>query len=235
MNKKIDTLLAIAIMILVAGTIGALIWHNNTQITPIQTQSQSSAKKETKATVPQKNFCEITANTKNGDKPNLPSVEIERSKNSSNGSIFINHRDEYQIEYPTDKLTILGDADFGSYQTNARHWSAEIGYAGKLGAFGEIKIFCGDVESAISAYYKDNTELKIVSRQDSMIGGKKAITINSQQNGTGAPASKEVLIQYKNDRVLIIGGPAEPKSDLDIFDKMISTLIFTSNQENNRE
>lgn len=229
MNKKIGTPLAITIIILVAGTIGVLIWHNNTQITPVQTQSQSSAKKETKTTVPQKNFCEITANTKNGDKPNLPSVKIEKSKNNPSGSIFINHRDEYQLEYPTDKLTILGDADFGSYQPNARYWSAEIGYADRLGAFGGIEIFCGDVESAVSAYYKDNEEPKIISRQDSTLGGKKAVIINSQYHGTGAPASKEALIQYKNDRVLIISGPAEPKSDLDIFDKMISTLVFTSN------
>lgn len=215
-NKKISTVLAVGIILIVAIVMGGLIWLDNKQQTsqnqllkPKLTNQKLVEKNETT----EKSFCEITNEMKPNDK-----IEGDLMENKD-WNKYINYRDNYQIDYPIKELSIVGN-NFS--KAPGGYWSALIGYSDRLGAYGDIIIHCGNINSAVNAFNADikntNAGLKIINEEKITINNMDALIIYSKLKPE-IPTFKTFYIQYKKDMVLIISGYDEP-----MFDKMVETI-----------
>lgn len=232
MNQKVSTGLGTAILLVMAFTAGYFVWmieskphdESRTLVTYKQdTKSMPSldSVKEDNGDMSEnrkieESFCEKFAGESD--------FEIREIPGRKGWNIFVNSRDLYQFEYPLNELEVSGLYAKSSDKTI---WSAGIGYPNKLGAFASLQIYCGSTEEAISSYYDKNEQVKIVSKKDIIVDGKKATRVLWKDiKYSDKAVGQQVVIQYNEDRVLIVSGPLGEQKKEKLFDDLMKSLVF---------
>lgn len=228
MNTKIKTEIGVGIIIAISMIVGGLIWVGNKedkQIFKMTPKSEDTIIQDvTKGASGEagSDFCEANLEKK-------PNDEIGESTMKDEGwKKYINYRDGYEIDFPADELDIQGNDFFGA---GSGYYSAIIGYTSRLGTYGLISVYCGDIDSTLSAMEKAREESQEymatreeiikneklnINGMDALVVEKKIINPTATENFSTASV---YFIQYKKDRVLVITGENEA-----MFNKMVKTL-----------
>ncbi len=232
MNKIIKIEIAVGIILIIVVIIGALLLLNNKSIS--KNSKSNVNEKQVEKVIPDNNLTEVNQkapekiqmNNCENTTENKKELDMEnrRSLKNKDWNTFVNWRDHYQFDYPVDKLSVeitqFTDSGDGQY------WSAQIGYPDRLGTFADILVYYGNIEEVINSDY-DRGTIQIVNKQDTLINGKKAVVVFWKDvDYSDEPVGKEIIIQYKEDRVLTINGPYENKDELQLFDKILESLVF---------